>query len=202
MRSHTVGLCLENDRMRFEFMMLPLTLGEVNAWLLGVLTAFFIAVCVVMILTVLIQRPQGGGLSGAFGSGAGSGQTAFGARTGDALTIATISMFVVFVITAVGLNFAARPSAVNTNADEESPAETVPAESGSTDTGSTDDPEQEAAPVEAEGEPDASEGTDPAAEPGDAPSEESTDDGPTEADEPEPVTDSASEPPTQPADEG
>lgn len=82
----------------------------IAAWQLGLLTVFFIFVCVVMILTVLIQRPQGGGLSGAFGSGAGSGQTAFGARTGDALTWATIIMFAIFIITAVGLNFAARPA--------------------------------------------------------------------------------------------
>ena len=61
-------------------------------------------------LTVLIQRPQGGGLSGAFGSGAGSGQTAFGARTGDALTVATIAMFVLYLVAAIGLNFATHPA--------------------------------------------------------------------------------------------
>lgn len=82
----------------------------IAGWQLGLITVFFIFVCVVMILTVLIQRPQGGGLSGAFGSGAGSGQTAFGARTGDALTWATIIMFVIFITTAVALNFASRPS--------------------------------------------------------------------------------------------
>jgi len=71
----------------------------------------FLVICVLMILTVLIQRPQGGGLSGAFGAGgggAGAGQTAFGARTGDALTIATIAIFIIYLVTAVGLVFAAR----------------------------------------------------------------------------------------------
>lgn len=69
----------------------------------------FVLVAIVLILTILIQRPQGGGISGAFGSGAGSGQTAFGTKTGDALTIATISMFVIFLALAIGLNFAVRP---------------------------------------------------------------------------------------------
>lgn len=76
----------------------------------SVLVALFLLVCVVLILTVLIQKPQGGGLSGAFGAGGGgAGQTAFGTKTGDALTIATISMFVIYLAFAVGLNFAARP---------------------------------------------------------------------------------------------
>jgi preprotein translocase subunit SecG len=78
-------------------------------WITGLLTLGFVFVCVLMILIVLVQRPQGGGLSGAFGSGAGSGQTAFGAKTGDALTIATIGIFVAFLLAAIGLNYAARP---------------------------------------------------------------------------------------------
>lgn len=78
-------------------------------WLIGILTVLFMVVCVVLILTVLIQRPQGGGLAGAFGSGAGSGQTAFGTKTGDALTIFTIIVFVLFIGAAIGLNYAARP---------------------------------------------------------------------------------------------
>ena len=78
-------------------------------WLIGVLTVLFMVVYVVLVLTVLIQRPQGGGLAGAFGSGAGSGQTAFGTKTGDALTIFTIIVFVLFIGAAIGLNYAARP---------------------------------------------------------------------------------------------
>ncbi len=79
---------------------------------INLMVALFLLVCVVLILTVLIQRPQGGGLSGAFGAGgggSGSGQTAFGARTGDALTMATIAMFVIYLGVAVVLNFAVRP---------------------------------------------------------------------------------------------
>ncbi|MAY75529.1 MAG: preprotein translocase subunit SecG [Phycisphaerae bacterium] len=78
----------------------------------------FLLVCLTLILTVLIQRPQGGGLSGAFGAGAGSGQTAFGAKTGDALTIATIGMFVAFLILAVVLNFAVRPGPARTGGSQ------------------------------------------------------------------------------------
>lgn len=78
-------------------------------WLIGILTVLFLIVCVVLILTILIQRPQGGGLSGAFGSGAGSGQTAFGAKTGDALTWFTIIVFVLFIGFAIVLNYAHSP---------------------------------------------------------------------------------------------
>jgi preprotein translocase subunit SecG len=50
------------------------------------------------------------GLSGAFGSASGSGQTAFGAKTGDALTIFTIVMYVVFVLGGIGMKFITTPS--------------------------------------------------------------------------------------------
>jgi preprotein translocase subunit SecG len=86
-----------------------LTLG-VSPWIASVLIALFLLVCVLMILVILIQRPQGGGLSGAFGSGSGgSGQTAFGTKTGDALTFATITIFVTYLALAVGLQFASKP---------------------------------------------------------------------------------------------
>lgn len=87
-------------------MVLTLGMSQVVA---AMLIALFLVVCVLLILIVLIQRPQGGGLSGAFGAGGGSGQTAFGAKTGDALTIATIGMFILYLVLAVGLQFAARP---------------------------------------------------------------------------------------------
>lgn len=79
-------------------------------WATGVLGVLYVVVCLMLILTVLIQRPQGGGLAGAFGSGAGSGQTAFGTKTGDALTIFTIVVFIMFVGMSIGLNFALRPA--------------------------------------------------------------------------------------------
>lgn len=88
-----------------------LTLAQIPGWLLSLLTVFFLLVCLAMILIVLVQRPQGGGLSGAFGAGGGSGQTAFGTKTGDVLTLVTIGIFVLFLLTAIGLNFAIRPPA-------------------------------------------------------------------------------------------
>lgn len=86
---------------------MTLVLGA--GWITSVLFVLFLGSCLLLMLTVLIQKPQGGGLAGAFGSGAGSGQTAFGTRTGDALTVATIAMFVIFIVLAVLLNYAARP---------------------------------------------------------------------------------------------
>ncbi|HHN78832.1 MAG TPA: preprotein translocase subunit SecG [Phycisphaerales bacterium] len=86
-----------------------LTLAQIPHWMVSLLTVVFLMICLAMILIILIQRPQGGGLSGAFGAGGGSGQTAFGAKTGDVLTIVTIAIFLLFLGTAVGLNFAVRP---------------------------------------------------------------------------------------------
>lgn len=80
-------------------------------WATNLLILVLLGVAVLLILTVLIQRPQGGGLSAAFGS-SGSGQTAFGTKTGDALTVFTVIMFTVFVFAAIGLNFGMRPAVV------------------------------------------------------------------------------------------
>ena len=82
----------------------------VSPYLVGLAVVGFVALSVLMVLMVLIQRPQGGGLSGAFGASSGSGQTAFGAKTGDALTIATIIVFVTWLLAAIGLVFLARPA--------------------------------------------------------------------------------------------
>lgn len=114
-------------------------------WLIGILTVLFMVVCVVLILTVLIQRPQGGGLAGAFGSGAGSGQTAFGTKTGDALTIFTIIVFVLFIGAAIGLNYAARPeeaakttpTSSESGTSEPKPAEGQPADNKPADSSAT-----------------------------------------------------------------
>ncbi len=106
--------------------MLTLAIEWANV-LTGFLVLVFVVVSVLMILTVLIQRPAGGGLSGAFGSGAGSGQTAFGTKTGDALTIATITMFVLFLLFAIVLNFMARPKAAEITPPAAAAPATVPA---------------------------------------------------------------------------
>ena len=92
-----------------------------NPLVTNILVGLFLVVSGAMILLVLIQRPQGGGLSGAFGAGGGggggAGQTAFGTKTGDVLTIATVTIFGLFLVTAIVLNFATRP---------QSPADPVP----------------------------------------------------------------------------
>lgn len=86
-----------------------LIVAEMATWMVGVLVALFVVISAMLILVVLVQKPQGGGLSEAFGSSGGAGATAFGAKTGDALTTATIGIFVVFIACAIGLNFAVRP---------------------------------------------------------------------------------------------
>lgn len=93
-----------------------LVLGQMNPYVINLLVGAFLLISLVMILIVLIQRPQGGGLGGAFGAGGGgggggggAGQTAFGTKTGDVLTGGTIAIFVLFVVFAVILNFATRP---------------------------------------------------------------------------------------------
>lgn len=89
------------------------TLGAMNPVFTNLLIGLFLLISVLMILLVLIQRPQGGGLSGAFGAGgagAGAGQSAFGTKTGDMLTYATIGIFICFLAAAIVLNFATRPA--------------------------------------------------------------------------------------------
>ncbi len=68
-------------------------------------TVVFIFASVALVLIILVQRPQGGGLAGAFGGAGGGGtDTAFGGRTGDVLTVATVGAFVVYLGLAVALN--------------------------------------------------------------------------------------------------
>lgn len=90
---------------------MPLTViiaMQPSLWLnLGMLA--FLFVCVMLVMAVMIQKPQGGGLSGAFGASSGSGQTAFGTKTGDALTVLTIGLFVVWLLVAMILNWVTAP---------------------------------------------------------------------------------------------
>lgn len=79
-----------------------LTLG---AWHITLMAIGFVVVSLFMLMVVLIQRPKGGGLAGAFG-GVGGTTTAFGAKTGDILTIITVVGFVLFLALAIGLNLA------------------------------------------------------------------------------------------------
>lgn len=75
-----------------------------NVWFVVALIGFII-ISVVMILIILVQRPQGGGLAGAFGgAGATSSDTVFGGRVGDALTNLTIALFVAYLGLAITLS--------------------------------------------------------------------------------------------------
>ena len=68
-------------------------------------TIILIVASVILVLIILAQRPQGGGLASAFGGAGGGGtDTAFGGKTGDVLTIATIIAFVGYLLVAVFLN--------------------------------------------------------------------------------------------------
>lgn len=118
-----------------------LTIAEMPMFVVGLLVALFVIVSVMMMLIVLIQRPQGGGLSEAFGSASGSGHTAFGAKTGDALTYATILIFVAFIGFSVGLNYLVRPPAKASAAPEVvpgTPVEGAPAPGAATTPAATD----------------------------------------------------------------
>lgn len=72
------------------------------AWYHILSSLFFAFLAVLLMLVILLQRGKGVGLSGAFG-GAG-GNTAFGAKTGDVLTWATIALAGIFLFVAVLLN--------------------------------------------------------------------------------------------------
>ena len=76
------------------------------------LTIGLIIVSVAMILIILVQRPQGGGLASAFGGAGGGNDTVFGGRVGDALTVMTVIAFVLFLGLAVSLNLVESKSEV------------------------------------------------------------------------------------------
>jgi preprotein translocase subunit SecG len=95
-----------------------------------ILATLFVLTCLFMMLIILIQKPKGGGLSGAFGGAGGSAQAAFGAKTGDLLTTITIGCFVAFLGLAIGLVYAIRddvtpkdPSVIPAVSTPEIPAE-------------------------------------------------------------------------------
>ena len=53
-----------------------------------IVTFLFMFVSLGMVLIILVQRPHGGGLAGAFGGTGGSGtDTVFGGRVGDAVVV-------------------------------------------------------------------------------------------------------------------
>lgn len=87
---------------------LSLTLAAVP-FSVAVLAAAFAITCLFLMLVVLVQKPKGGGLSGAFG-GAGGGEGALmGAKVGDFLTWTTVGLFVLFILFAMLLTWTIHP---------------------------------------------------------------------------------------------
>jgi preprotein translocase subunit SecG len=99
-----------------------LTLGA--TLLVTLMATAFVLVSLFMMLVILIQKPKGGGLSGAFGGAGGSSQAAFGAKTGDLLTLITTGCFVAFLLLAGGLTYAIRAD-VAPKADTPPPVEST-----------------------------------------------------------------------------
>ncbi|MHC4993864.1 MAG: preprotein translocase subunit SecG [Planctomycetota bacterium] len=84
-----------------------LTLAESSGLtIFGIL--FFIMLSGMLTLVILIQKPKGGGLAGAFGGAGGSQQAVFGAKTGDFLTWVTVILFICFIGTAILLVYTTR----------------------------------------------------------------------------------------------
>ncbi len=88
-------------------------------FLQGVLAFVFVAISVLLIGIILLQKNRGGGLSGAFG-GVG-GHTAFGTKTGDFLTWVTVGMISAFMLVAIAANYAFQPEPSETLAPTVSP---------------------------------------------------------------------------------
>ena len=96
-----------------------------------ILTAIFTAVSVAMILMILVQRPQGGGLAGAFGgAGGGGADSVFGGRVGDALTWSTVIAFVVYLLLGVTVNLVPITRTVTPAANIQPVLESAPAPAG------------------------------------------------------------------------
>ena len=83
---------------------------SLGAWHITLMAIVFVVVCIFLVLVVLIQKPRGGGLAGAFGGAGGSAQAAFGAKTGDVLTWFTVALFIMFLALAMGLTWAIKAS--------------------------------------------------------------------------------------------
>ena len=116
----------------------------------GILMKFvavlFLLVSVVVVLTILIQKGRGGGLSGAFGGGMASGL--LGSKTGDFLTWVTIVLVAVFLTLAVLMAKFYRPSVSEYGASTPAEAgQTVPAEESATESPAPADAATQPAPA-------------------------------------------------------
>jgi preprotein translocase subunit SecG len=111
-------------------------------WYHNILATLFGLVAVLLIGVILLQRGRGVGLSGAFG-GAG-GHTAFGAKTGDVLTWATIVIAVVLLTFTVILNYVFVPLPALQVTPSVQAVPTLPADAGTEGAPATDSAQQPA----------------------------------------------------------
>jgi len=111
-----------------------------------VLCLLLILVCVTLMVIILLQRGRGGGLSAAFGGGGGG--SAFGAKTGDVFTLATVVLAAVYLLVAVVGNFwfLPPPGIEDTSNAEVITSETKPATPASEGEAETPAPPTESAP--------------------------------------------------------
>jgi preprotein translocase subunit SecG len=88
-------------------------------WYHLIAAVVFAVLAIALMGIILLQRGKGVGLAGAFG-GAG-GHTAFGAKTGDALTWGTIVLAVLLLIVAILLNYLFQPITPTTGTTPSAP---------------------------------------------------------------------------------
>lgn len=115
-----------------------------NRWIYAMAVGFTL-ICLIMMLVVLIQKPKGGGLSGAFGGGAGGGSSeAFiGGKVGDVLTWTTVVCFILFLLLAMGMTWGIKGGSLD---EDETDTELVEDESAGENPGTA--PAAETAPPE------------------------------------------------------
>lgn len=94
---------------------------------LTLLTTLFVFICFLLVIVILVQKPTGGGLVGAFG-GAGGVQDFLGAKMGSKITWFTVVLFASFVVLACVLTVVAKPAYLKPEVPATAPA--APEKSG------------------------------------------------------------------------
>ncbi|MEM9345603.1 MAG: preprotein translocase subunit SecG [Planctomycetota bacterium] len=119
--------------------------GEAPGAMIWLMALGFTFICLFMMVVILIQKPKGGGLSGAFGGGAGGGSAGdfIGGGVGNVLTAVTVVCFLVFLLLAGTMTLAI--NAGDDPAKEPEQAETLdgaaPSDTDDPDTGPATTPE-------------------------------------------------------------
>ena len=78
---------------------------------IAIMTTLLVFICFLLIIVILVQKPTGGGLVGAFG-GAGGVQDFLGAKMGSKITWFTVILFASFVLLSCILTVVANPNRV------------------------------------------------------------------------------------------